>query len=429
MRLTRNWLRIAVGLLKTSALAMAMTAGSSQAEEVVFVGWSQTEVGLKPTLERLFNEFQAAHPADKLEVIGFPFDKMEQNLVLRQRNSQRIDVAQLQERWLPSFAKMNALHDLNQVFGADVLASRFDPEILKLGQVNGKQVGIPFTAGAVTLVGNRNVLQAAGVTSPPRTLTEFTAALRKVKAFNKDLIPFGFSTKGLAPMHVEATIMFWAHGARFFDDQGRVLVDSPQSRAALKYLADLVNEGLIAKGNDRFDTRKLYSADKVAFFLDPPVIRGFVRAQAGGPSADGKIMILPVPTINSGDTPRALFFGHFLAMFNHGGVKGTADTSGSKLLTAIGMDTAAQRALWQEGGQIPTMKAAVSAVASDPYVKDFVTATKTAWWDETAQFVNGGELRQIIAEEVEAGMLGVKSVDDAIRSMSRRLDSAVKRAR
>jgi multiple sugar transport system substrate-binding protein len=150
-----QWIVLAAGLLGL--------AGTCRADDVVFIGWSQTEVGLKPTLEKLFRDFQARNAGDKLQVIGFPFGQMEQNLILRRRNDQRMDVAQLQERWLPEFVQMKALYDINAVVGANALQASFDPDLLKLGQVDGKQYAVPFTAGAITLVANRNVLQAAGI--------------------------------------------------------------------------------------------------------------------------------------------------------------------------------------------------------------------------------------------------------------------------
>lgn len=358
----RKWLRG----MRNGLLALALVAPPALAEEAVYVGWSQTEVGLKATLEKIFADFQTANPRDKLEVIGFPFGQMEQNLILRRRNDQRTDVAQLQERWLPPLVTMNALYDLNGVFGADTLTARYDPDMLKLGQIQGKQVAVPFTAGAITLVANRAVLEKAGIGTPPRTLDEFTAALRKIKASNKNVIPFGFSTKGVPLIQIESTIIFWAHGARFFDDKGKVTIDSPQGRAALKYIVDLVGEGLIAKGNDRFDTRKIFAKDEVGFFFDPPVIRGFMRAQGGGPASDAKVMILPVPTLKVGDTPRGVLWAHFLVMFNQGGAKGARDGLGARLMTAAGMDAAAQSALWRETGQIPTLKATLGQVGGGP---------------------------------------------------------------
>lgn len=416
---------------RMAAITLVAASTSAWSADAVYMGWSQTEVGLRPTMDKLFGSIRSANPDKKLEVVGFPFGQMEQNLILRRRNNERIDVAQLQERWVPQFAGMKALYDLNQVVGAENLASRYDPDLLKLGQVNGRQVAVPFTAGAVTLVANKNVLSAAGITTPPRTLEEFKDALRKVKASNKDLIPFGLSTKGTALIQTESTIWFWAHGARFLDKDGKVLVDSPQARAALRDLADMVKEGLIVKGNDRFDTRKLYAADKVAFFFDPPVIRGFVRAQSPGSEAqaDAKIMILPVPTAKTGDTPRPMLWAHFLAMFNHGGATGKGDSFGAKVLAAVGMDADTQSTLWREAGQLPTLKASLVDAQKDPYARAYLEAAKTALWDETTQFANGAELRQIIGEEIEAGMLGAKSADDAIQSMARRLNRSMKDVR
>lgn len=416
-------------LLKIATLSFAIASGGAWGADAVYMGWSQTEVGLRPTMDKLFGGIQTAHPDKKLEVVGFPFGQMEQNLVLRRRNGERIDVAQLQERWLPQFAGMNALYDLSQVVGAASLSSKFDPDLLKLGQVNGKQLAVPFTAGAITLVANKKVLASAGIATPPRTLTEFKEALRKIKSSNKEAIPFGLSTKGTALIQVESMIWFWAHGASFLDKDGKVLVDSPQARAALKDLSDMVKEGLIVKGSDRYDTRKLYAADKVGFFFDAPVIRGFVRAQSPGVDADAKIMVLPVPVAAPGGTPRPMLWAHFLTMFNHGGSTGKSDSFGAQVLGAVGMDASAQLALWKEAGQLPTLKTALVEAQKDPYARAYLEAAKVAAWDETTSFPNGAELRQIIGEEVEAGMLGAKSTDDAITSMAKRLNRSMKEAR
>lgn len=419
----RRWLK---PLLTVCAFALASPV---MAADAVYIGWSQTEVGLRPTMDRLFSGFQAAHPDKRLEVIGFPFGQMEQNLVLRRRNSERTDVAQLQERWLPQFTQMKALYDLNTVVGAPALASQFDPDLLKLGQIDGRQMGIPFTAGAITLVANKNVLVKAGLEASPVTLAQFRDALRKIKTTQPDVIPFGLSTKGTPLIQVEAMVWFWAHGAHFLDKNGKVVVDSPQSRTALQDLADMVKEGLISKGNDRFDARKLYAADKVGFFLDAPVIRGFVRAQSPGPDADAKIAVLPVPTAQAGGTPRAMLWAHFLAMFNQGGASGKADSYGAQLLAAVGTDAEAQKVLWREAGQLPTLRGALAEAEQDPYARAYLEAAKTASWDETAFFPNGSELRQIIGEEIEAGMLGAKSVDAAITAMARRMNRSMEAIR
>ena len=412
------------------ALAIAAVAASAGAEEMTFVGWSHTEAGLKPTLEKLFADFQAKSPNDKLNVIGFPFGQMEQNLILRHRTGQRTDVAQLQERWAPLFASMNALADLDQVFGKDALAGMFDADLLKLGQARGKQVGVPFTVGAITMIANAKVLRDAGIAEVPKTNAEFAAALRQIRQKLPNVIPFGFSTKLTQVLQLEAQMWFWQFGASLLDDKGAVVVDTPQAHAALRQLVDFVNEGLIAKGNDRFDTRKIFAKHEVGFFFDAPVVRGFMRAHSGeGAAWDPNLIIMPVPVMQAGTPPRAAIWGHVLSMFTQGGARPTRDSLAGRFIQTTVFDKDTQLALWRDGAQIPTTRAALASLADDGYVQAFVAAAKTGGWDQTAFWPNGTELRQIVGEEVEAALLGQKPADQAIKSMARRLEAAMKDVR
>lgn len=63
----------------------------------------------------MFEGFQKANPGVKLDVIGYPWAQMQQNLVLRLCLNQPLSVAQMQERWLPTFAALDNLVDLNDV--------------------------------------------------------------------------------------------------------------------------------------------------------------------------------------------------------------------------------------------------------------------------------------------------------------------------
>ena len=91
-----------------------------------------------------------------------------------------------------------ALADVPAVFGRDGLAERMDAAVLALGEVWGTPVGVPFTIGAITMIGNRRVLEDSGITTMPVTWDANEAAFRKIKAAKPDVIPFGFSTKGAA---------------------------------------------------------------------------------------------------------------------------------------------------------------------------------------------------------------------------------------
>lgn len=155
------------------AAASVLGAGSAlaQARTLTYVGWSQDEAASKPTLTAMFDGFRKANSDVKLDVIGFPWAQMQQNILLRLRSGQPLDVVQLAERWLPQFGVTGKMVDLNEVFGKGNLAKVINPGVLKLGEYKGKQLGLPWTAGSIGMVANASVLKEAGVASPPRRWT------------------------------------------------------------------------------------------------------------------------------------------------------------------------------------------------------------------------------------------------------------------
>ena len=405
-------------MLSASVVGFTLATGGAIAEDARFVSWAYSEAAGKA-----FVEDQATGLGDvSVEMIGFPWNQMVQNLVLRHRSGQPTEAVQIQERWMPMLIGLDALQDLNEVFGADVLANTIDPGLLQMGQFNSKQYGVPWTAGSIALVANQQVLDAAGIAEMPTTMDEFHAALLAIKAAVPDSVPFGLSTTNPNLIQVESQIIFWQFGARFFDD-GKVAVDSQEARDALAFIVKLVEEGLIAKGNDRNATRNLFAQELVGFYFDPPVARGIARRISGeGAAYDKNVVVLPTPNAGNNEPPRSVIWAHLLGIMTSGEPNVDA---GASVLEHFAMNSDTQRAYWSDMGMFPTTKDALAEIGQDPYVSNWVEIAGTALLDEPATFENSAELRAIIGEEIEAAILGVKPADKAIADMARRLDAAL----
>jgi multiple sugar transport system substrate-binding protein len=391
---------------------------------MTFVGWSHTEPGSREPLEATFAAFRAANPGIRLELVGVPFGQMETTLVLRRRTNQRTDVAQMQERWLPVFAAIGGLVDADTVLGREFITTTFAPEAVAMGEINGRRLGVPWAFGTTGMVANGKVMAEAGIAEPPRTMAEFLEALRRIKRWRPASSPFGFSTRDASLAQLEAQIFFWQFGARFFDEQGAVAIDSPEARRALQFLADLVHEGLVLPGNDRFDTRRLFGQELVGFYIDAPVARAFARAQSGqGEAYDRYVVPMAMPVVNAGDTPRAVQWAHFLVMYDHGGARPTADGPAAHLIRYL-TQPEVQIAYYRAAGVFPTNRAALTQLHDDAYLTRWVALSGNALRDEPSNFSNSADLRRIIGEEVIAAMLGQKTADAAITSMATRLRAA-----
>ena len=80
------------------AAALHPAGALAQATGLTYVGWSHDEAASKPTLSAMFESFQKANPDVKLDVVGYPWAQMQQNIVLRLRSNQPMQVAQMQEK-------------------------------------------------------------------------------------------------------------------------------------------------------------------------------------------------------------------------------------------------------------------------------------------------------------------------------------------
>jgi multiple sugar transport system substrate-binding protein len=420
-------------LLKCLALALVALAPCSavaQTTQITYVGWSQDEAASKPTLTSIFDAFQKANPNVKLEVIGYPWAQMQQNLVLRIRSNQPMQVAQMQERWLPTFAALENLADMNEVYGKAQLEKQIDSGLLRLGQIGGRQLALPWTAGSIGMVANLKVLKDAGVGKIPVTTDEFVDALRAVKKANPQVVPYALMTKNNSSMTPDFQIWLWTFGGQLLDENGQVRVNSPASVRALTYMVELVKENLAAKDIDRPDARRLFAQHQAAFYADAPLARGFARNNSGqGPAFDVNVASIATPVLKPGDTPQSMAWGHLLVLFRPAGGRLTADAPQAKLAQYLALTDAPQLQYFREVGLFPVTNSALAAIASDAYVTTWSKNARSAKRDETSNWPNAADLTTIIGEEVQAALLQQKGPQAAIEAMASRLESRMREVR
>lgn len=325
-------------LLGTAALAVLTAAGAAQAADVSFMSFTYAEEANTKTVQALLDGFQTA---DKLSVepLGYAWGDMQKNIFLRAKSNTLPDIAQLSERWLPTFASLDTLVDLNTVYGKDKLEASFAPDALAMGQIGGKQLALPLLSGTIGMVANKAVLEQAGVAKAPETIDEFKAALVAVRDKVPNSVPYSMATKNNGSILIDFMLWNWAHGGRIIDDEGKVVVDSDASRAALQFMVDLVKERLAAPEIDRPDSRRLMAQGASAFYFDAPQTRTFLREFSGkGEAFDANVLPMTTPVLKAGEKPVSVQWGHLLVQFAPE-AKASADAPADKFLTYLTSDT------------------------------------------------------------------------------------------
>lgn len=112
-----------------------------------------------------------------------------------------------------------------------------------LPQIYGKKFGtenwvsIPMGCGGGAMVYRKSWVNAAGYATMPDDLAKFLDLCRKLKAAGH---PPGFALgNAVGDGNGTATWLLWAHGAAAVDEQNKVIINSKETIAALKYGAEL----------------------------------------------------------------------------------------------------------------------------------------------------------------------------------------------
>jgi multiple sugar transport system substrate-binding protein len=413
------------GLGLAAAAALAPRGAHAQAPGVSFLSFTYAEDPNRPFVQTLLENFQKANGIT-VEPIGSAWGETQKNIQLRQRSRTLPTSAQVQERWLPSLANLPELVDLNEAIGKADLEAAIDPTVLAMGQAGGKQLALPLITGSIGMIANKEVLDKAGVSKIPVTLDEFRAALVAVRDKIPNSVPFAVATKNPSSIPLDFMIAVWIHGGRIIDESGKVLINSPEGKAAMSFMAGLMKDRLIAPEIDRPDARRLFAQGASAFYIDAPQTRQFVRSFSGrGEAADAFTIPMKTPILKAGDTSRSIQWGHLAVLFKGPAATG-ADSPGVKWMRYL-MSDAAQTSFPVALSALPATKAGrrAPAVQNDPFFKAWAEATGVPLMNEIGIWSNAPELNTILSEEFQAAILGQKAPDQAIASMQSRMEASM----
>lgn len=387
----------------SSGSSSAPTSGG-EAQDFGFASWSLSEDAPKPVIEGLISTFEG-DAGIAISPVTYPYNEYLNQLMLQVRGGQFAGAAQVDVAWLGALSALGKLTDLSSF--AD--GRGYTDAALQAGQFDGTQYGLPWTIGAIGLVTNTELMQQAGITAAPTSIEDFEAALRELKGLGDDIIPYAASTK-VAQLK---DILIWMQtfGSPLIEN-GQVTIGDDASVEAVTWYKKLYDDGLIAPDVDRFDARALFSQGRAAIYDDAIVGKSAVVSESPDPDFASKLDPISRPVLQSGDDPRALFWGHAVVVIDGDGA-GTA----AEFAQWLTSDEATTIDFFEQLGLPPTTQGALDsdAVTGDAFTTAFserVTATATVnpFW----QYPQYAQMESAVAEQVQAVMVGSASPADAM---------------
>jgi multiple sugar transport system substrate-binding protein len=396
---------------------------SAAAGDMVWSGWSGGEESTKPMIQEMIDTWNEENPDTRFQWIGWPWSETLNQLIIKSQGGQNLDVAQIDMSWLSALAETGKLVDLNTVFSNSYLKDNFQDSYLKIGQVEGKQLGLPWSLASIGMVYNPTLLNEAGVKGLPTTIAEFEATLKALKDYNSEIIPYAMVTKDPGSMISDFQAWLWTFGGEVFDEKGNVVINNEAGIKTLEWYKKLMDKDYIKMDMSRFDARPLFAQGTVGFYDDAVMANGIFKSNSGKEEISSYIQPILRPVLNKGDNPQSKMWGHLLVMFETSRDK---EKAGGFLQHVTGKEMSLK--YFEHSAMLPVTNNAInsSGVQNNDWANKWLKITQYGKRGEIAVYKNASQINDIIASEIQYALMGDKTAKKALDDAAKRIELAIR---
>ncbi|WP_330457504.1 extracellular solute-binding protein [Streptomyces sp. NBC_00820] len=356
-----------VASLALTATACGGSDSDSKSDGPVTITWWDTSNATNeaPTYQDLIKQFEAANKNIKVKYVNVPFDQAQNKFDTAAGAKGAPDVLRSEVGWTPAFAKKGFFLPLD---GTDALAdqAKFQPNLIKQAQYEGKTYGVPLVTDTLALVYNKALFQKAGITEAPKTWDELKADAAKVQAKAKVDGYWGSTAAYYAQSFL------YGEGTDTVDAAGKkITVNSPAAKKAYgAWLSTFSGKGL-HKADTTADAyahiQDAFVNGKVAAIIQGPwEITNFYKGSAFKDKSNLGIATVPAGSSGKAGAPTG---GHNLSVY-----AGSDKAHQTAALKFVNFMTSAksQEAIALKNSTLPTRSDAYTAqVKADPGIAGY----------------------------------------------------------
>ncbi|MEL7350975.1 MAG: sugar ABC transporter substrate-binding protein [Cyanobacteria bacterium P01_A01_bin.116] len=421
MSFIRHWKKFIalalVGLLSSWLISCGNNTASTSATnadgkaEVEF--WTMQ---LSPDFDEYFNqliaEFETENPDIAIKWQDIPWGDMETKILAAVSAGNAPDVVNLNPNFASQLASKGAWLALDDKLSPEDIGV-YLPRIWEATQLNGESFGFPWYLTTRVTLFNTEILEAAGVAEPPATFEELAEVAKKVKdATGK----YAFFISFVPDDAADVLQSFVQMGVPLVDDEGNAAFNTPDGKAVFQYWTDLYQNELLPKEvltQGHAQAIQLYQSGETAILASGAEKLDGIATNAPDIAAATK----SAPQI-SGSTGKKNVAAMDLVIPKSTDVEEAA----LKFATYVTND-ANQLSFAKDAKVLPSTVGAMedsyfTEVAADATPVEIARSVSAAQLDDAAVLVPAmedvKELQKIIYDNLQAAMLGDKTVDEAV---------------
>ena len=280
-----------------AALVAAVSAPHAFAETTLNALFMAQAAYSEADVRAMTDAFTKANPDIKVNLEFVPYEGLHDKTVLAQGSGSGYDVVLFDVIWPAEYATNNVLVDVTGRV-TDEMKKGVLPGAWTTVNYDGKSYGMPWILDTKYLFYNKEILEKAGIKTPPKTWEELSEQAKIIKDKGLLATPIAWSWAQAEAVICDYTTLVSAYGGEFLKD-GKPAFGEGGGLDALKYMADSYKSGLTNPNSKEFleeDVRNVFQNGEAAFALNWTYMYNMANSGKDSKVA-GKVGIVPAPGV------------------------------------------------------------------------------------------------------------------------------------
>lgn len=287
--------------MKKTLLGAALVAGVSAphafAETTLNALFMAQAAYSEADVRAMTDAFTKANPDIKVNLEFVPYEGLHDKTVLAQGSGSGYDVVLFDVIWPAEYATNNVLVDVSSRI-TDEMKKGVLPGAWTTVDYDGKSYGMPWILDTKYLFYNKEILEKAGISAPPKTWAELNEQARIIKDKGLLATPIAWSWSQAEAAICDYTTLVSAYGGEFLKD-GKPAFAEGGGLDALTYMVDSYKSGLTNPNSKEFleeDVRNVFQNGEAAFALNWTYMYNMANGGEDSKVA-GKVGVVPAPGV------------------------------------------------------------------------------------------------------------------------------------
>jgi putative chitobiose transport system substrate-binding protein len=229
--------------LSIFSAALASCSGSQTSGSGQIEFWTmQLQPKFTDYFQKAIGQFEQANPGLKVKWVDVPWSGMESKILAAMQAKTAPDVVNLNPDFASQLAAKNAWLELDGKVGE--ASKDYVSGMWKANGLGGKTFGLPWYITTNITIYNQDLLKKAGLTAAPKTYQELAVAAKQIK---EKTGKYAFFVTLLAEDANDVLESLVQMGVNLVDAEGKAAFNSAEGKAAFQYWVDLYKQNLLPK--------------------------------------------------------------------------------------------------------------------------------------------------------------------------------------